>query len=263
MYLRRRKRQKGLSQLYRNENTDRNLSDTDGFGDEITAEKDESLYYVIKSPLEIPDLFQETPRKKTTFKKNKNGKSIFHCDWTDSIESNQNAALKEMTILQRNNQIPTKEIIVGFLTPLFAKDINERRKKFFEVLRNVKLQRRLQVICPGRFVSVVGLELTRGEDGKPNNTVHFHFLTKDPRNKKELKNLFITAGEYCGLVNDEDYRISCCRKLGNGMGYFRYFTKFGYTDKVILLKKGTGLQRFYTIGPWFALSKSAIWKNRQ
>ena len=230
-----------------------------GYFEEFPSDKDETLYYVVRLYVEIPELFQRNPRKESTCPKTK-GKKPFHCDWTDSIESYQNAALKELTILRRNKRIPKIDVIVKFLTQFSAEDINKYRKKIFEFLRNVRLQRKHQVISPGRFVADVGLELTRGEDGEPNNTVHFHFLNKDPRNAKELRNLFSKACEYSGLVRKENFQI-VYRKLWNGYRYLKYFTKFEYVEKVILLKKETGLQRFYVVGEWFEQGKLKLWKD--
>ena len=230
-----------------------------GYFEEFPSDKDETLYYVVRLYVEIPELFQRIPKKQSTCPKI-NGKKPFHCDWTDSIEANQNAALKELTILRRNERIPKADVIVKFLTPFSAEDINKYRKKIFEFLRSVRLQRKHQVICPGRLVAVVGLELTNGEDGEPNNTVHLHCLTKDPRNAKELRNLFSKACEYSGLVRKENFQI-VCRKLWDGYRYLKYFTKFEYVEKVILLKKESGLQRFYEVGGWFEQGKLKLWKD--
>jgi hypothetical protein len=107
--------------------------------------------------------------------------------------------------------------------------------------------------------AVANIELTRGKDGAPNNTVHFHVLMDDQRSEQELHDLFNTACERGGL-NREDFRIDY-RPLWNGDWYFRYFTKYGYSDRVILFRQGTGIQKFYQIGKWFTKSKRQIWED--
>jgi len=255
-----RQKRKGLSARYRNENADNTQSVDGGFFDDTKEGKDKSLYYVVESPFEIPKLFQtgKYPRLISNYLKNSD-KKPFICDWTDSIESNQNAALREITILRRNGRIPKIDYKVRFLKEFFADEINAHRKNIFEVMRNVRLQERLNVRCPISLEAVVALELTRGEDDKPNNRVHFHFLTKDPRSPEELTKVFITACEYSGLVKNEDFVVDKPRPLWDGYTYFNYFTKFEYLDKLFLFKKGTGLQKIYTIGKWFTKKKSELW----
>ena len=51
------------------------------------------------------------------------------------------------------------------------------------------------------------------------------------------------------------------RNLYDGYGYFNYFTKYGYTDRVVLFRKDVGLQKFYQIGEWFKEKKKTIWKE--
>jgi len=136
---------------------------------------------------------------------------------------------------------------------LSAKEIQALRTRIFRYLKEHGL------------TAVVSIELTRGANGKPNNTVHFHFLTDDPRSEAEIRALFNRACEQQGLVRGEDFRIDY-RELWDGYRYFNYFTKCGekYFHKVILfesglLKSGKTLQKFYKIGNWFMKSKGKIW----
>ena len=133
-------------------------------------------------------------------------------------------------ILRRNNRIPTQEFVLHFLKVLSAKDIMEYRTKIFRILTDNGLE------------SVANIELTKGKNGKPNNTVHFHFLTDDKRREKVLQKLFETACERQNLVKDKDFCMTH-RNLYDGYGYFDYFTKYGYSDKVILFRKDVGLQK--------------------
>jgi hypothetical protein len=85
-------------------------------------------------------------------------------------------------------------------------------------------------------------------------------LTDDLRCESELRSLLETACERQYLIKSKDFWITY-RELDAGYGYFDYFTKYGYSDKVILFRKDTGLQKFYQIGKWFEKSKKQIWQE--
>ena len=128
----------------------------------------------------------------------------------------------------------------------------EYRKKIFRVLVDNGLE------------AVTSIELTRGKNGRPNNTVHFHIITDDPRSEQELRQLLETACKRQGLVQDNDFCVDH-RLLWDGYRYFNYFTKYGekYFDKVILFQKGLlesgkTIQKFYTIGQWYQKGRGKI-----
>ena len=198
-------------------------------------------YTITTTACQETQLDQAKPRIKSTF--------TCHTNWslTDSLESYQNRAWKETVILRRNNREPTVEVVWHLLQVLSAQDIASFRTKVFRYLNEHAIE------------SVVVIELTRGIDGKPNNTVHFHFLIDDQRSEQALRKLFNTACLRSGL-SSEDFRIDY-RLLWDGYRYFNYFTKFGYSNKVILFRKDIGLQKFYQIGKWFRMSKKQIWKD--
>jgi hypothetical protein len=167
---------------------------------------------------------------------------------TDSLESYQQGASKETLILRKNGRVPTKEIVIHFLKEHTATEISKYRTKIFRYLKEHGL------------VAVANIELTRGKDYRPNNKVHSHCLTDDRRSKRELSKLFNTACEQQGLIRGKDFRIDY-RKLYDGYSYFDYFTKYGYSDKVILFQKGIRIQKFYQIGRWFSKTKKQIWEE--
>jgi hypothetical protein len=138
------------------------------------------------------------------------------------------------------------------LVELSPEDIQEYLRKIFRVLTDNRLQ------------AVANIELTLGDDGQPNNTVHFHILTDDQRTEAELRKLLEVACERQGLMKDRDFCITH-RELWDGYRYFNYFTKYGkkYFNKVILfqpklLQSGRTLQKFYTIGQWFTKDRGKI-----
>ena len=199
-------------------------------------------YKITTTHHDAEQLYQDNPRTKSTYTQ--------YTNWslTDSLESYQHRAWKERLILYCNNRIPTKEIVLHFLEVFSAKNISAYRAKIFRVLVDNGLE------------AVTNIELTRGKNGKPNNTVHFHILTNDPRSQSDLRRLFETACERQGLIKDKDFWISY-QELDDGCGYLSYFTKYGFSDEVILFRKDTGLQKFCVIGRWFRMNKKQIWKE--
>ena len=201
-------------------------------------------YAITTTPCHVEPLYQEHPRIKSTFTR--------YTNWslTDSLESYQNRAWKETVVLRRNNRVPTKEFVLHFLEVFSVKVISVYRTKIFRVLTDNGLE------------AVANIELTRDENGKPNNTVHFTILTDDQRREKELRKLLEIACERQGLVKSIGFYITY-EPLYDGYGRFNYFAKYGekYFFKVILFRKNTGLQKFYQIGKWFGKNKKMIWEE--
>jgi len=98
-------------------------------------------------------------------------------------------------ILRQNNRIPTQVIVLGFLQEYSLDDI---RTNYAEIRKDLYAH---------GIEAVVSIELSRDDKRKPNNRVHFHFLTDDPRTKDELKVLFNMACQRAGLVRGQDFRI--------------------------------------------------------
>jgi hypothetical protein len=128
--------------------------------------------------------------------------------------------------------------------------------------------------------------------------VHFHLLTDDARSENELRKLLKIACERCGLFDKTDFRVDY-DDVNNGYWYFEYFAKYDRYFKskrktndrdeneitnlviddeiknrkgkswdwttVVLFQKGLRIQKFYTIGQWFAKGrgKGKLWKEIQ
>ena len=193
----------------------------------------------------MDQLYQDSPYSKCTYTQNRNR------SFTDCLESYQYGAHKESMILKRNGRLPTKELVLNFLVVQTAKDIIKVLKVLFRDLKVHGLE------------GIANVEFTTGDDRKPNNTIHSHILTDDDRTIPELKELLITACERHGLVKDIDFWISNHRELPDPNGYIDYFTKYGYSQKVILFKPKTGIRKFHTIGKWYSKGrgKGVIWNE--
>ena len=163
----------------------------------------------------LTPLYQKKPRTISTYTLHKNR------SFTDSLESYQNGADKERQILQRNKRKPTKEIKLNLLLEFSAIGIKVLRKWIFYHLAKDGIE------------AVANIELTRTKPriGKPNNRVHFHILTDDKRDKDELRALFITACERCGLMREKDFEITIKDDINNADRYFEYFTKYDSDSK--------------------------------
>lgn len=228
-----------------------------GLWDENTIPEEDSVLNITELQQLYPKLYQENPKEKSTFKP-PNGQK--HRCYTNSYQSYKNAADKKAAILVTNNRWPIKEIVWHLLIVLTSKEIKKLRTKIFRYLKDHGI------------VAVVAIELTRGKNGEPNNTVHFHILTDDPRSEEELEKLLIKACERksVGLDEGEDFIVGF-RELTRPETCFDYFTKRNRTDKdwcklnkkkrVILFEKGTGLQKFYEIGKWYKKKESELWED--
>ena len=312
MYQRQRKRQKGLSQLYRNKNTDRNLSVDDGFGVKNTGAEDVPVLHVTKSqqkerpyedrdkgkrnkwklndtdPQQPEKLYQDYDEIRDECLYTKYTKITSYSP-TNSRESRNNYAWKELMILRQKGRKPTIEVRVNFFAQFpRKKDIDDFREKIRRCLKYRKID------------ALIAIGLTLGKDGKPNNTVHFHYLMGDQekednlrseeekqrrkqiwerieilRSEKnnqhdtEIRKLIdsLESGEdrqrrkqivgfiknVCkrqGFVWQKDYKIES-RPLWDGQKYLAYFVKYGkYGKDIPLFLEGLNMQELTQTG-WF------------
>ena len=217
-------------------------------------------------------LFQDDPYITCTYTRHINR------SFTDCLESYQYGAWKEVVILRRNKRIPTKEIVLHLFNVYTKAGLMALRKKIFRILTD------------SGIVAVVCIELTRDENGEPNNTVHFHFLLDGQQREKELREIFNKACERNGLVRGEDFRVDyrlLDAREKHRERYFEYFAKYdryytggkgdpvvdreslrrkGWNWKTVLLfQRGTredrAIQKFYEVGKWFNTSKTQLWED--
>ena len=175
---------------------------------------------------------------------------------TNSRQSRQNYAWRNLMILRRKRRIPTFEIRVNFFVQFPTKyDIDELRAKINRCLRYRNI------------AAIVAIELTCGKDDKPNNTVHFHYLMGDKENdepprtdkeawqrRKEIAGFIQKACERQGLVLEKDFKIDR-RGLWDGKKYFAYFVKYGkYGKDIPLFIEGLNMQEITQTG-WFERSE--------
>ena len=154
----------------------------------------------------MQQLYQDNPRVKSTYTHRINR------SFTDSLESYQNGAAKEVKILRLNQRLPRVALILHFLTVLSLQNIKKYRTKIHRYLQRHGLE------------AVMSIEPTRDVFGRPSNTVHFHIITDDSRSEHELKDLLIKACNLQGLVEHIDFCVGY-RALYDPDGYLDYFTK--------------------------------------
>jgi len=219
---------------------------------------------IIKSPRKYQELFQEKPDEKCTFTMNKSKNStknggfknrshIKNRNHSNSRESQQSGAWKELEVLKRNNRIPTKATVLRFQRQFKTKnDLTDLLTKMFRYLADQGI------------VAAVALEGTTDDFGKPNNRVHCHVLIDDkddPRSKKSLLALFVKACKLRELERGKDIKIGKITELPQDFT-FDYFVKWGKHGKGIpLFQKGLWIQKFRYIGGWFTKPKPDLWEE--
>lgn len=115
------------------------------------------------------------------------------------------------------------------------------------------------------IVAYRSIEITRDENKKPTNRVHFHFLVDSPLSENELKSTFRDCC-LCSELNNSSFRIDY-RKIFNFLGIACYVTKLNRPEKAILFEKHTGIRKFETIGNWYVdeagdpISRKQAWQN--
>ena len=185
-------------------------------------------------------LYQSNPFRFCTYTKEKSR------SFTDSMESYQDGAQKELQLLRRNDRIPTKELRWSLFNVYSVEDLKDLRSHVFKYLHKNGVE------------ATASIELTREMvGGMPNNTVHFHIITDSPKTKEELCRLLQNGCSQWGLVRGKDYGIGY-KELYDGYNYFKYFTKYGYEERVILFQKGLRVQKFYQFG-WYKKTKKKLW----
>ena len=229
------------------------------FCEEVRETDGGAVLYVSQK---LQNLYNDDPDEKCTCTM-RNGKKFINRSLTNSYESVANGVRKEAAILEKYGRKPMKEIVWCLYNEYLPKDLNELRCGVFRYLKEHDIE------------AIVAIELTYGKDEKPNNRVHYHILTDDPRSLKELEKLIEKPCKRRKLIRNKNYGIRS-RELPDGFGYIGYYTKRTRIDKdwceqhgkrrVILFAKNTGIRKFYQIGKWYKdengkkTSKKKIWK---
>ena len=181
-------------------------------------------------------LSQESPQWKSR------NPYVVPTSFTESIQSNQKAARQESWIHENNYRVPNHEIVLRFFIILTVDII---RKNWKRLQRNLK---------QAGIIYAAVIELTDGSDGKPNGTVHYHFLIETSLDRKTLKDVMktICLKSKLGIYGLEFDLIFPNGGITNwGPSKINYFTKFNYPDKVRLFRVGLRLKKFYYSSDWF------------
>ena len=162
--------------------------------------------------------------------------------FTESMQSYMKAARHESWIHENNYRVPNLEIILRFFVVLPVEVIKQNWKRLRRNLKQAEVT----------YAAVI--ELTDGSNGKPNNTIHYHFLIDTNLDSRILKDLMTAIclksklGVY-GLEFDLIYPNAGITDWGSNK--INYFTKFGYSNKVHLFRVGLRVKKFYYSTNWF------------
>ena len=181
-------------------------------------------------------LFQEKVRYKS---RNPN---LVPVSFTKSIESYMKAARQESWILENNSRIPNQEIVLRFFTVLSVATIKKNWKR---LQHNLKL---------AGITYAASIELTKGDDRKLNNCVHYHFLIDTNMDRETLRETMIAIclKSKLGIFGKEFDLIFPNEGITNwGLYKIHYFTKYNHSDKVHLFKTGLRIKKFYYSSNWF------------
>ena len=193
---------------------------------------------ISKSTSTVDLLFQKYPRLKS---RNPNRVPTSH---TESIESAQKASNQESWILENNHRFPKHEIELRYFVELPIDVIRANWRR---------LQRKLR---EADIIYAAAIELTTiGNYGPLNNRVHYHFLIDSELDRKSLKDVMKAACEKAKLGaygSGRDFDLTFPNHgIYDWDGKIKYFTKFGYPEKVHLFKPVYRVQKFYYCGGWF------------
>lgn len=195
----------------------------------------------------ITNLYQERPYRMSTYRLHKSYST------TDSLESYNNAARREVCILLRNRRKAKHEIVIHHLTELPLKQVHETWRKIKGYLKK------------SGIVAWTVTEITRDNRSKPTNRIHRHLLIDGKWSDKTLRRLFKDSC-LCSGLEKKDFRIDY-RTIPNFKKKVFYATKCNRPNEVILFTKHTGIRKFEAIGPWFLdesgnpISRTESWEN--
>lgn len=202
------------------------------------------------SKIETPLLFQKNPPENKTHEK-----IVF--SWTNSLESYQFSAWKEVCLLLSNTRRANHEIVLGYqieLSPFLIMFVWSELRK---------------ILSKRGIVAYVVIEITRNKyRNRPINRVHYHFLIDSSLKKEELEGIFRTACKRVGF-NEKEVTIKY-DSIDDEKTFRRrvfYILKYNRPWRVILFQPkkrlGTQINKIYQFGGWFESEggKTKMWKN--
>jgi hypothetical protein len=206
-----------------------------------------------------PLLYQSTPRRHNTYIMQTSRRN-----WTDSLDTYQNAARREYHLLLANHRQGQHWITLNYHCEYFAHEIKSTWSKLKVLLKKEGIIAFAVVEFTTRNIDL--------HDGRcvkyPNNCVHYHFLVDSSLSENQLRGIFNQACIDAGLVKNEfvvHYESIPDRKaFEHKCEYTLKYNKFA--DRAILFQPKTGINKVCSIGRWFInadgtrASKAKIWK---
>ena len=223
----------------------------------------------------IKVLYQYPARRHNTYEE-----IPFRQDWTDSLETYQNAARRQYELLKENPR--TAENMISPDNPVHLITL-----KYFHEYNNLEviaLWKKIRPILTAQGIIAYGVvEITTRRhyvsDKKyydyPINQIHYHFLVANDLSESELRNIFNNACLEAGLKNKKPNREFEVQydAITNRKEFLRkcmYILKYDrYKHEAILFQRHTGINKIFAINGWFnktddsgkRIDKKTMWKD--
>jgi hypothetical protein len=181
-------------------------------------------------------LYQENPRSKSRCP------SLISTSFTESKESYMKAARQESWILENCGRVPNLEIVLRYFVPLTLDVI---RKNWARIRINLK---------KAGITFAAAVEFTVGDDGRPNNCLHYHFLIDTKMDRDDLTKVMKNVCQKSKIgVYGQDFDLIFPNKGIQcwGTKKINYFTKYGHKDKIHMFRTGLRFKKFYYSKDWF------------
>ena len=211
-------------------------------------------------PRKYPVLYQSTPRRRNTYHRQKSRR-----DWSDSIETYQNAAKQQYYLLLENHRQANHLMTLKYLREFTAQEIRAIWSKLKALLKKqgivafsvVEFTTRSKVLTSGGFWDF------------PINTIHYHILVDSSLSERQLRDIFNSACIEVGLAKNEfEVHYASIPDRTTFEHKCKYILKYdNFKDYAILPQPKTGINKICSIGKWFVnadgtrANKDTMWKE--
>ena len=191
-----------------------------------------------------PLLYQLSPRRRNSYYRQTSRRS-----WTDSRETQQNAARREYELLLANPRQANHFITLKYFEEYTAEEIRTTWSR----LKALLVQ---QSIIAFSVIEITTFPCIQSDGRRwdcPINKVHYHILVDSDLAERQLRNIFNSSCINVGL-SKEDFEVQY-ESIPDRQRFehkAKYILKFdNFKEQAILFRPGTGVHKTCSIGRWF------------